>query len=119
MMRGSSSFSGTLCPAITAFGFKGLELVERRDPLKPALSVRLAEIGMDAIVDDVAGNDQSDRGDVQARGVSRIGSPRINRDKLVPLQLQIVSFERLGNQKAVRNLAGKKPTPEVVDPGRR
>ena len=47
----------------------------------------------------------------------RIGSPRVYRYKLVPLQLQIVSFERLGNQKAVRNFAGKKPTPEVVDPG--
>src|SRR5271156_6835780 len=69
---------------------------------------------MDAIVDDVAGNN---RGDVQARGVSRIGSPRINWDELEPLQLQIVSFERLSNQKAVRNIAGKKATPEVVDPG--
>ena len=56
---------------------------------------------------------------MQACGVSRIGSPRINRDKLAPLQLQIVSFERLSNQKAVRNIAGKRRTPEVVDPGRR
>src|SRR4029077_15526769 len=90
-----------------------------RDPLKPALSIRLAKKGMDAVVDDVAGDNQSDRRDVQACGVSRIGSPRIDRDKLAPLQLQLVSFERLSNQKAVRNIAGKKATPEVVDPGRR
>ena len=64
MMRGSSSFSGTLCPATTAFGFN-VSVVERRDPLKPALSVRLAKKGMDAIVDDVAGYNQSDRGDVK------------------------------------------------------
>jgi hypothetical protein len=49
--------------------------------------------------------------------VSRIGPAGIHRYKLVPFQLQLIVFERLGNQQAVRNLAGEKPAPEVVDPG--
>jgi hypothetical protein len=51
--------------------------------------------------------------------VGRIGSPRIYCDELVPLQLQSVSFQRLGNQKAIRNLSRKTPTPEIIDPNRR
>src|SRR6202035_4860726 len=63
---------------------------------------------MDAIVDDVAGNNQSDRGDVQACGVSRIGSPRINRDQLAPIQLQIVSFERSATKRRSGISPGKR-----------
>jgi hypothetical protein len=48
--------------------------------------------------------------------VSRVGPPGIQRDELVSFQLQLIVFERLGNQNAVRNIPGKKPTPEVVDP---
>ena len=51
--------------------------------------------------------------------MSRVGSPCVHRDKLVLLQLQLVAFERLGNQQTVRNLAGEKPPPEVIDPRRR
>ena len=106
-----------LVPGDHGFRFQGLKLVERGDPLKPALGVGLAEIGMNSVVDGVPGNNQSDRRDVQAGGVSRIGPPRVHRDKLVALQLQI--FERFGNHQPVRNLAGEKPTPEVLDPAGR
>src|SRR5580704_18400250 len=78
-----------LMPGDHGFRFPGLKLVERGDPLKSALYVGLAEVGMNSIVDGVPANDQSDRRDVQAGGVSRIGPPRVHRDKLVPLQLQL------------------------------
>jgi hypothetical protein len=45
---------------------QGLELVERGNPLKPALPVGLAEKGMNSIVDGIATNDQPDRRDVKA-----------------------------------------------------
>src|SRR5271165_5576789 len=76
-----------LMPGDHGFRFQGLKLVERGDPLKPAPCVGLAELGMNSVVDGVPANDQSDRRDVQAGGVSRIGPPRVHRDKLVPLQL--------------------------------
>ena len=72
------------------------------------LQMSAVETPLDAVVDDVAANDQSDRWHAQACGVGRIGSPRIYCDELVPLQLQSVSFQRLGNQKAGRNLSRKK-----------
>ncbi len=77
--------------------FQGLKLIERGDPLKPALCVGLAEIRMNAVVDGVPANDQSDRRDVQTRRVGRIGPPGIHRYKLVPFQLQFIVFERLGD----------------------
>jgi hypothetical protein len=45
---------------------QGLKLVERGNPLKPALPVGLAEKGMNSIVDGIATNDQPDRRDVKA-----------------------------------------------------
>ena len=53
-------------PGNDGFRVQGLKLIERGDPLCPTLCVSLAQIGMDAVVDDVAANDQSDRWDVQA-----------------------------------------------------
>jgi len=47
-------------PGNDGFRFQGLKLIERGDPLNPALCVSLAQKGMDAIIDDVAANDQSD-----------------------------------------------------------
>jgi hypothetical protein len=45
--------------------------------------------------------------------MSRIGPPGIYRDKFVPFQLQLIVFQRLGDQQAVCNLAREKP--EVLD----
>jgi hypothetical protein len=51
--------------------------------------------------------------------MSRIGSPGINRNQLVSFQLQFTILKRLGGEKAVRNLAGEKPAPELIDGLRR
>src|SRR5260221_11148680 len=68
-----------LVPGDHRFRFQGLKLVERRDPLKPARFVGLAEKGMNSVVDGVPANAQSNRRDVQAGGSSRIGPPRSRR----------------------------------------
>ena len=47
--------------------------------------------------------------------MSRVGSSGIHRDKLVSFELQFTALDRLCNQKAVRNLAGEKPAPEIID----
>jgi hypothetical protein len=46
---------------------QSLKLVERGNPFKPALRVCLDKIRVDSIVDDISGNNQADRRDVQAR----------------------------------------------------
>src|ERR1700731_3466542 len=51
--------------------------------------------------------------------MSRVGSPCAHRDKLVLLELQFTVLKRLRNEKAVRNLAGEKPAPEIIDGRRR
>src|SRR6476619_1272605 len=48
-----------LMPGDYGFRFQGLKLVERGDPLKPALCVGLAEVGMNSVVDSGPANDQS------------------------------------------------------------
>ena len=48
---------------------------------------------MDAVVGDVPGDHQVDGRDVQTRGQSRVGIPRVDQDRLVPFQLDGVSFE--------------------------
>src|SRR5258707_4418468 len=73
-----------LMPGNHGFRFQGLELVERGDPLKPALCVGLAEVGMNSVVDGVPANDQSNRRDVQAGGGSRIGPPAFTATSLCP-----------------------------------
>jgi len=55
-----------LVPGDHGLRFQSLKLVERGNPLKPALRIGLAKIGMDAVVDRIPGDDQSDRRDVQA-----------------------------------------------------
>src|SRR5258707_11276674 len=73
-----------LMPGNHGFRFQGLELVERGDPLKPALCVGLAEVGMNSVVDGVPANDQSNRRDVQAGGGSRIGPLAFTATSLCP-----------------------------------
>ena len=96
-----------LVPGDHGFRLQGFKLVERGNPLKPALRVGLAKIGMDAVVDSIPAHNESDRRDVQACGMSRIGPPGIHRNKLVPFQLQLIVFEGLGDKQAVWNLPGK------------
>src|ERR1700730_1579233 len=55
-----------LVPGDYSLRLQGLKLVERGDPLKPALPVGLAEKGMNSIVDGIATNDQPDRRDLKA-----------------------------------------------------
>src|SRR5260370_11602696 len=106
-----------LVPGDHGFRLQGFKLVERGNPLKPALRVGLAKIGMDAVVNSIPAHNESDRRDVQACGMSRIGPPGIHRNKLVPFQLQLIVFEGLGDKQSVWNLPREKPTPEVLDPG--
>ena len=51
--------------------------------------------------------------------MSRVGSLSIPRDKTMSFELQFTMLERLRNKKAVRNLAGEKPAPEIIDGRRR
>jgi|GraSoiStandDraft_41_1057321.scaffolds.fasta_scaffold189354_3 hypothetical protein len=51
--------------------------------------------------------------------MSRVGSPGIHRDKLMSFELQFTILKRLCNEKAVRNLAGEKPAPEIINGRRR
>ena len=47
--------------------------------------------------------------------MSRVGAPGIHRGKLVSFEPQFTVLKRLCNEKAVRNLAGEKPAPEIID----
>jgi hypothetical protein len=47
--------------------------------------------------------------------VSRIGPPIVHHNELVPFQLELVAFERLGNEKTIGNMGGKKGLPESLD----
>ena len=50
--------------------------------------------------------------------MSRVGAPGIHRGKLVSFETQFTILKRLCSEEAVRNLAGEKSAPEIID-GRR
>jgi len=63
---------------------------------------------MDAVVDDVARDDEPDRGNMQARRVRRVGVAALDGDQRVPFEVDRGAVQTLGGPRVGGELAGER-----------
>lgn len=73
---------------------------------------------MDLVVDDVTGDDQADRRDVQSRGAVGAGVAQIDRDQLLAFQAECVTSKRLADDGRYGDLLPPQPHDPLITTGR-
>ena len=93
-------------PRIERFDF-----IDSGKPILEAFFTGLHEIGMRAVVDGVACDDETDRGDVKAGSVIGIRVADIDGDDCIAFETEGPAVERLGGCKTIWDLSRKSSFP--------
>src|SRR3982074_1568378 len=67
--------AGNLMSRNNRWRFQRVDFVKRGNPFQPGLPVRLVEKWMNAVIDGIAGDDQSDGWNVKTRRIISVGMP--------------------------------------------
>src|SRR5439155_6087184 len=87
---------------------------KRGNPFQPSSPVRLVEKWMNAVIDGIAGDDQSDGWDVKARCIISVCMSDLDYDQLVSFQVDLIALQRTGNRNDIPNLIWEKFTPSAI-----
>src|SRR6202035_1491018 len=88
--------------------------VKRGNPFQPSLSVRLAEKRMNAVIDGIAGGNQSNGWDVKARRIIGVCMTDFDHDQLVSFQVDLIALQRIGDRNDIRNFIWETLTPSAI-----
>src|SRR6267378_6838581 len=69
---------------------------------------------MNAVVDGIAGEDQTDRWDVKARRIIRVRMPYSHNDQFASFQIDLIAFQRIRDGNHVWNLIWEQLAPSVI-----
>jgi hypothetical protein len=69
---------------------------------------------MNAVIDGIAGDDQSDRWNVKARRIISVGMPYSYNDQFASFQIDLIAFQRVRDGNRVWNLIREQLAPSAV-----
>src|ERR1700733_9734801 len=75
--------------------FQSVDFIERGNPFQPGLPVRFAEKGVNAVIDNVASDYQSDGRDVKTRRIVGVCMTDSDNDQFVSFQINLIAFQRI------------------------
>src|SRR6516162_8277927 len=93
---------------------QGVDFVKRGNPFDPSLPVRLAEKRVNAVIDGIAGGNQSNGWDVKARRIIGVCMADLDDDQLVSFQIELIALQRIGDRNDIGNLIREKLTPPAI-----
>jgi hypothetical protein len=69
---------------------------------------------MNAVVDGIAGGNQSDGWDVKTRRIVSVRMTDVDDDQLVSFQVDLIALQRIDDRNGIRNLIWEELTPSAI-----
>jgi hypothetical protein len=87
--------AGNLVPGNNRRRFQSVDFIKRGNPFQPGVPVRFAEKWVNAVLDNVASDYQSEGRDVKTRRIVGVCMTDSDNDQFVSFQINLIAFQRI------------------------